>query len=110
MSIKNDLLLKTANTHEMRTPDEFRPYCPASLSRSGNLYLIDQMDGIPILINHNKLVTGLGIFGPQGSGKSYAIVDLCGKLREIDPNIRTTLIDAKGAFSYLASFLHIDIS
>jgi hypothetical protein len=103
------LILKVGNINEMRKPDEFRPYCPASLSRSGNLHLIDQMDGIPIFINHHKFVTGLGIFGPQGAGKSYAIIDFCGEIRRIDPNIKITIVDPKGAFSNLASFLHIDM-
>jgi hypothetical protein len=103
------LILKGNNIHEMRTPDEFRPYCPASLSRVGNLHLIDQMDGLPIFIDHNKFVTCLGIFGPQGSGKTYEIVDFCAKIRRIDPNIKITIVDPKGVFSNLASFSHIDL-
>ena len=103
------LILKIGNINEMRQPDEFRPYCPASISRTGNLYLIDQMDGLPIFINHHKFVTGVGLFGPQGSGKSYEIIDFCSKIRRIDPNIKITIVDPKGAFSNLASFLHIDL-
>jgi len=103
------LIIKIGNTHEMRTPDEFRPYCPEALSRSGQLHIVDQMDGVPIFIDHNKLVTGLGIIGPQGSGKSYEIIDLCSKIRRIDSTIKITIIDPKGGFSNLASFLHIDL-
>jgi hypothetical protein len=93
----------------MRNPDEFRPYCPVSLCSSGNLYLITQVDGVKIIIDFNKLVTGLGIFGPQGSGKSYVITDLCAKIRLIDPNIKITIIDPKGGFSNLKDFSHIDL-
>ena len=104
-----NLLLKFHNEQEMCTPDEFRPYCPESLSRTGLLHIVDQMDGLPIFIDHNKLVTGLGIIGPQGSGKSFEIIDLCYKNRQIDPTIKITIIDPKGGFSNLASFLHIDL-
>ena len=104
-----NLILKLHNTQKMRTPDEFRPHCPESLSQSGELYLMDQIDGLPILVNHHKFVTGLGIFGPQGSGKSYEIMDFCSKIRQIDPAIKITIVDPKGAFSNLSSYLHVDL-
>jgi hypothetical protein len=105
-----NLILKFNNTNERRMPDEFRPHCPEALSKAGTLHLINQMDGLPIFIDHNKFVTGLGIFGPQGSGKSCEIIELCSKIRQIDPNIRIILIDPKGAFSNLTSFLHIALA
>lgn len=104
-----NLILKLHNTQKMRTPDEFRPHCPQSHSQSGQLHLMNQIDGLPILVNHHKFVTGLGIFGPQGSGKSYEIMDFCNKIRQIDPAIKITIVDPKGAFSNLSSYLHIDL-
>ena len=103
------LIIELSIINETRMPDEFRPHCPSSLSRNGDLNIIIQIDGIPIVINHNKIVTGLGIFGPQGSGKSRAIIDICRKIRCIDPNIKITIIDPKCGFSNLHSFLHIDL-
>lgn len=102
------LLMKLGNIQDTRTPDLFRPYCPASMS-NGSLYLMDQMNGLKIAIDHNKLVTGLGIFGPQGSGKSYEIIHLCNQIRQIDPEIKITIIDPKAGFSDLRSFEHIDL-
>ncbi|HML73150.1 MAG TPA: DUF87 domain-containing protein, partial [Anaerohalosphaeraceae bacterium] len=104
-----NLILKFHATQEMRTPDEFRPHCPEQLSKTGQLHAIDQIDGLPIFIDHNKCVTGLGIFGPQGSGKSYVIVDVCSKIRQIDDSVKTLIIDAKGGFSDLKGYLHLDL-
>ena len=104
------IICKIITTHEKRTPDHFRPHCPESLSRTGQLHLLDQIDGLPISIDPHKLVTGLGIFGPQGSGKSCAIMDFCAKIRRIDPAIRITILDPKGGFSNLADFDHVDLS
>jgi len=104
------LILKTNNTHEMRTTDAFRPYCPLALSRSGKLHLLDQMDHIPIYIDPNKLVTGLGLIGPQGSGKSRQIIHLCQELRRIAPDVTTTIINPKGKFSNLPGFFQLDLS
>jgi len=104
------LILESYDNNAMRQPDDFRPYCPKSLSITGSLHLIDQIDGLPIFIDHNKLVTGLGIFGPQGSGKSYGIIDFCNKIQWTDPNIKITIVDPKGAFSNLAAFQHIDMA
>ncbi len=103
------LLIEHRITDENRMPDEFRPYCPASLSRTGNLNIINQIDGIPICINHNKLVTGLGVFGPQASGKSRFIQHFCREISIINPNIKITIIDPKAGFSNLKDFSHIDM-
>ena len=100
--------LESENINSMRTYDPFRPHCPASLSKSGALHLIDQMDKLPIYCNPNKLVTGLGIFGPQGSGKSRLIVSLCQQIIRTEPSVNILIIDPKGAFSSLKSFQHID--
>lgn len=101
-------IIEAYDTDAKRKPDEFRPYCPPAMN-SGNLHIINQADGLPIFIDHNKPVTGLGIFGPQGSGKSYEIIDLCNKIHQVDPDIKITIIDPKGGFSNLKGFLHIDL-
>ncbi|MEN6307696.1 MAG: hypothetical protein ABFD91_08070 [Anaerohalosphaeraceae bacterium] len=104
------LILQTNNTHEMRTTDAFRPYCPLALSRSGKLHLLNQMDHIPIYIDPNKLVTGLGVFGPQGGGKSRQIIHLCQELRHVAPDVTTTYINPKGDLCNLAGFVQLDLS
>jgi len=68
------------------------------------------MDHIPIYIDPNKLVTGLGIFGPQGGGKSRQIIHLCQELRRIAPDVTTTIINPKGKFSNLPDFYQLDLS
>lgn len=105
-----NLILKSHNTQQMRTPDEFRPYCPESLSRSGELYLLEQIDNLPIYIDLHKFLTGLALFGAQGSGKSREIIHLCSEIRRIAPDIKITIVDPKGGFSNLDSFSHIDIT
>jgi len=60
-------------TNARREPDPFRPYGPEALLKQGDLHLMDQMDGVPYMIDHNKLLTGVLIIGPQGSGKSRFI-------------------------------------
>ncbi len=111
LAVRNlKLIIEDYDTKQMRNPDEFRPYCPDQLSKSGDLYLIDQTDGRQIFIDHNKLTTGLGIFGPQGCGKSCWLMLFCSLLIKIVSYIKITIIDPKGAFSNLANFSHIDIS
>jgi len=92
-----------------RKPDSFRPYCPEALSKSGSLHLLTQTDDVKICIDPNTLVTGLGIIGLQGSGKSWYLTHLCSELKRIDPNIRITVINPKGAFSHLNWMEHIDL-
>ncbi len=103
-------ILKTYNENRMRMPDPFAPYCPDQLCASGWLYLIDQMDGNRISIDHNKLSTGLGVFGPQGCGKSCWLVHFCNQILNIAPTVKITVIDPKGAFSNLTTFSHIELS
>lgn len=102
------LIIEANDTEANRKPDEFRPYCTPALNK-GNLHIIDQADGLPIFIDHNKPVTGLGLFGPQGSGKSYEIINFCDRIHQIDPTIKITIIDPKAGFSNLSGFLHLDL-
>jgi hypothetical protein len=77
------LILESHATECMRTSDPFRPYGPQSLLSQGSLRLIDQMDKQEFLIDPNKLVTGMLIVGPQGSGKSRFIIHLCNELLRV---------------------------
>lgn len=74
------LILEAHNENAMRLADPFIPYCPASLSNSGELYLLTQMDGVKISIAPDTLVTGMLVIGPIGSGKTLFIIHLCEEL------------------------------
>lgn len=105
-----ELTLKNHGLLSMRVPDEFRPYCPEFFSKQGLLYLLDQYDGLPIFVDHHALVTGLGILGTQGAGKSRFIRHLCDAILKIDPQIRITIIDPKNGFSDLPGFIRLDLA
>jgi hypothetical protein len=77
------VILENYNTNARRQPDPFRPYGPESLLNQGDLHLMDQMDNVPCLIDHNKLLTGVLILGPQRSGKSRLIRHLINELLRI---------------------------
>jgi polynucleotide 5'-kinase involved in rRNA processing len=77
------LILESHATECMRTSDPFRPYGPESLLSQGSLRLIDQMDEQEFRIDPNKLVTGMLVVGPQGSGKSRFIRHLCNELLRV---------------------------
>jgi hypothetical protein len=77
------LILETYDTNARRQPDAFRPYGPEALLKQGDLHLMDQMDGVPYMIDHNKLLTGVLIIGPQGSGKSRFIRHLIQELQKL---------------------------
>ena len=105
-----ELALKNHGLLVLRTPDVFRPYCPDALSKAGDLYVCDQMDGIKIFDDHNKLVTGLGILGSQGGGKSTFIIHLCEQIIKIDSTITVTILDPKVGFRGLPGFITLDLS
>ncbi len=77
------LILDQYDTNAQRQPDAFRPYGPETYLKQGSLHLMDQMDQVPFLIDPDKLVTGLLIIGPQGSGKSRLIRHLITELMRI---------------------------
>lgn len=77
--------LEEDETEARRKPDSFRPYCPESLSKSGELHILTQMDGVKICIDPNTLVTGLAIIGPPSSGKTMFLVHLCEELLRVQP-------------------------
>ena len=77
------LTLDSRNTNARREPDPFRPYGPEALLKQGDLRLMDQMDGVAYMIDHNKLVTGVLVIGPQGSGKSRLILHLIQELQRL---------------------------
>ena len=77
------LILDSHNTNARRQPDPFRPYGPEAPLKQGDLHLMDQMDGVPYIIDHNKLLTGVLIIGPQGSGKSRFVRHLIQELQRL---------------------------
>jgi hypothetical protein len=77
------LILESHNENAMRLADPYIPYCPVSLSNSGELYILTQMDGVKISIDPDTLVTGMLVIGPTGSGKSIFIVHLCEELLRV---------------------------
>lgn len=103
------LILELHETECLRKPDEFRPYGPEQLLSKGDLHLLDQIDNVPFLIDLNKLLTGLLVLGPQGSGKSRFITQLCNEFSRIKPDVKITVIDPKNGFSNLPNFRHLDL-
>ncbi len=89
-------------------PDEFRPYGSEQLLSQGDLHLMSQMDNVSYNIDLNKLITGMLILGPQGSGKSRFITQLCNEFSRVKPNVNITIIDPKNGFSNLPNFRHVD--
>ena len=67
------------------------------------------MSNTPYKINPNKLLTGLLILGPQGSGKSRLIRHICSEFKRVNPSIKITLIDPKNGFGNLDGFKHLDL-
>ncbi len=103
------VILESHEDECMRKPDEFRPYGPEELLGQGDLHLLDQMDGVKFIINLHKLLTGLLLIGPQGSGKSRFIRSLCKQITTISPAIKTLIIDPKNGFRSLPGFRHLDL-
>ena len=103
------LILELHETECLRKPDEFRPYGPKQLLSQGNLYLMEQMDSVPFLIDLNKLITGMLVLGPQGSGKSRFITQLCNEFSRVKPDVKITVIDPKNGFSNLPDFRHFNL-
>ena len=101
------LILESHATECMRTSDPFRPYGPQSLLSQGSLRLIDQINEQEFLIDPNKLVTGMLIAGPQGSGKSRFITGLCHEIIKTKPDVKITVIDPKNGFGNLIQFKHL---
>ena len=64
------------------------------------------MNNTPFKIVPNKLLTGLLIIGPQGSGKSRLIRHLCNEFSRTT-TAKITLIDPKGGFNNLPNFKHL---
>lgn len=75
------MILESYDKNARRQPDEFRPFGPESLLNKGTMHLMTQMDNTPFLIDPNKLVTGMLIIGPQGSGKSRLICHIINELQ-----------------------------
>ena len=103
------MILESNETECLRKPDEFRPYGPEQLLSQGDLYLMDQMDEVQFLIDPNKLITGMLILGPQGSGKSRFIIHLCNEISRIKPNVKITIIDPKNGFGNLPNSRQLDL-
>ena len=103
------LILELHKTECLREPDEFRPYGPVQLLSHGTLHLLDQMDNVPFMIDPNKFLTGAIIIGPQGSGKSRLIRQLCNEFARVKPTAKITIIDPKNGFGNLPNFRHLDL-
>ncbi len=103
------LILEAHKTECLRKPDEFREYGPEQLLSQGDFYLMEQMDGVPFQIDLNKLVTGMLVLGPQGSGKSRFIIHLVNEFSRVKPNVNITIIDPKNGFRNLPDFRHLDL-
>lgn len=103
------LIIDTYNTNAKHQPDPFRPYGPQQLLSQGTLYLLDQIDKVPFLIDPNKLITGMLVLGPQGAGKSRVIIHLCNEFSRVNPGVIITIIDPKNGFSNLPNFRHVDL-
>lgn len=103
------LILESHDTECLRKPDEYRPYGPEQRLSQGSMHLMDQMDEVPYNIDLNKLITGMLILGPQGSGKSRFITHLCNEFSRLKPDVNITIIDPKNGFSNLQNFRHIDL-
>jgi hypothetical protein len=89
-----------------RAPDTFRPYGPECLLSQGNVLLLIQQDGVKWFVPVDSLLTGALVVGPQQSGKTRFLVNLCREIQAANPDIVITIIDPKNAFSYYASMLH----
>lgn len=105
-----ELILESYETECRRKPDEFRPYGPEQLLSQGDLCLLYQINNVPFQIDLNKLLTGLLVVGPQGSGKSRLIRHLCKEFKRVKKAIKITLVDPKNAFSNLSDFRHLDLN
>ena len=77
------LVLDEYKTEVMRTGGVFMPHCPEALSEGGELHLLNQIDGVRICIDPDKLVTGMLVIGPSGGGKSMFLVHLCEELLRV---------------------------
>ncbi len=104
------LILDSYDKNARRQPDEFRPYGPESLLNKGKMHLMTQMDGVSFLIDPNKLVTGMLIIGPQGSGKSRLILHLVNELLRTKNGADVTIVDPKNGFNNLPGFKHLDLA
>ena len=88
-----------------RAPDAFKPYGPLCLLNQGNVCLLIQQDGVKWLVPVDSLLTGILLVGPQQSGKTRFIINLCREIQAANPDIVLTIIDPKAAFRPYASML-----
>ncbi len=98
--------LDAYKVQEIRVPDAFRPYGPQSLLSQGNVLLLIQQDGVTWLVPVDSLLTGVVLVGPQQSGKTRLIVNLCREILAVDPTIVITVIDPKDTFKAFKSTLN----
>ncbi len=102
------LILKLHKKECLMKPDEFRPYGPEQLLSQGDMHVMVQMDEVPFKIDPLKLVTGVTILGPQGSGKSRFITHLINEFSRTT-TAKITVIDPKSGFANLPNFRHRDL-
>jgi len=99
------LMLEGNRIMDMRTADPYRPHGPPQLLSSGEIHLLDQVDGTAWKILRAALTRGLLVTGPQGGGKTRFIIWLCRQLNAANPPIPWFLIDPKLEFKGWAESL-----
>jgi hypothetical protein len=100
------VVLDAYDIKAVRAPDAFRPHGPECLLSQGNVLLLIQQDGVKWFVPVDSLLTGVLVVGPQQSGKTRFIINLCREIQAANPNILITIIDPKNAFWPYASMLH----
>ena len=103
--------LEADRKEDVRTGDEFRPLAPPQLLASGDLHLLNQVDGAPWKAPWTAMPRGMLVTGPQGAGKTRFLVHLCKQLNAANPPIPWFVLDPKNELKNWAADLgaiHID--
>jgi len=107
------LILQAESIEDYRTGDVYRPLAPGQLLNCGDLYLYNQVDGIPWRIPANALTRGLLVTGPQGGGKTRFLIHLCRQFNAFTQPIYWFVLDPKLEFKGWTQYLdavYIDVS
>ena len=102
------MILESDRIMDMRTGDFFRPLAPDQLLSQGNLYMFNQVDGIPWRIPRDALTRGMLLTGPQGGGKTRLLIWICKQLSSADPPIPFFILDPKMGLKDWADYLNAE--